>query len=185
QVLSDIPFAAACWAVILLYDRPGPWRAPRMLLAALLMAWAILFRPVGIVLLPAGLLYTMLRFREHGFRPAAPVLALAAAGIALLLAYPGELPLLISPSRLARALHVNEWAWYNIRTYRISVFDSHLYPFPWARANDAYHVLSVGLMALGLLAWLRHAWRRFAAVFMVLYAATLVMLPFSQERYLW
>ena len=47
-----------------------------------------------------------------------------------------------------------------VRAYPLSVFDLFLYPFPWNRANDVYHVVVAVLAVIGAIGWLARAWAR-------------------------
>jgi hypothetical protein len=70
------------------------------------------------------------------------------------------------------------------RAYSGSALEAHLYPFPWDRANDVFHVATFGLAALGLLAWTRTSWRSAAWLFTVSYLLLLLFAFNRSGRYL-
>jgi hypothetical protein len=82
QILSDLPFAALVWFLISVCDREGYWGARRIVAATLLLAVAMSFRTAGIAIIPAVLLFTVLQFRQHRWRPAVAVFVCAALGVA-------------------------------------------------------------------------------------------------------
>jgi hypothetical protein len=70
-------------------------------------------------------------------------------------------------------------------TYRLGVFQSHLYPFPWKAADAVYHVASVAVMLVGLAEWLRRAATCFVAIFCCVYLAMLLSIVQLDMRYAW
>ena len=183
-VLADLPFAACVWGVLVLYEAtgPGPWRPARWLAVAALGSAALLFRIAAVPLVPALVLAALLR---RDFRPATYALALVWGGSFLgldaLLPMTSAVGSQVStdPARLLPHILVN------LRTYLYGFGQSLLYPFPWNRANDAYHVLGAVVAALGLLAWLRARPVRALACFALAYCAMLLVIPTRAERYLW
>ena len=186
-VLTDLPFAALIWAVISLADQKSDWTWRRTLLITLLGGFAILVRPMGIALIPALLLLTLVKYRQQGLKPAGPVMiwfgALLVAALFVNLQQVSVVAL--NPGRVLRWLNETHWGLEHIKFYRLTVFHSHLYPFPVDRANDAFHALSVALMGIGLFVWARRSWRTMLFMFAVVYAAMLMVIPAHQHRYAW
>ncbi|MBW2543648.1 MAG: hypothetical protein JRF15_16325 [Deltaproteobacteria bacterium] len=183
QILSDLPFAALVWCLISVYDRDGHWDARRIVAATLLVAAAMSFRTAGIAIIPATLLFTVLQFRQHRWRPAVPILVCAALGAAaavvggLFLGVEGRIPsgyFRIGGEFLSRLLF-----------YRFEISEGLLYPFPTEVANDAYHVVALLIVAVGLGAWLKKRWRSYVVTFSVSYGAMLMVVPVKDGRYLW
>ena len=183
QLLTDLPFAALVWLVIYVVDKPGRMTAARIIAVTALGIAAAAFRVPAAALFPALLLFTVLRYREHGFRPAIPLLVWLLGFALLTTVIPLER---ISAVRLHRIV---EWnlaeGTSNLRAYWSAVFESHLHPFPWSAANDAFHVITGLVMCVGLLAWVRKAFTKFGTLFLLTYAAMLLLLPLNSERYLW
>jgi hypothetical protein len=71
--------------------------------------------------------------------------------------------------------------------YRFGLFSAHTYPVPWNLPNDLYHVLALGLTALGLVLWLRHRKALFSllAIYTAGTAAMLLLVWATADRYLW
>ena len=183
QVQTDLPFAAFVWAVIYLYDRPGPWRSRRLILVSLVGACALLQRSAGLALIPAAALSTLVRFREHKFVPAIPVVVWSALLLIVATLWrPPGFTTQILPDDLRQ---VAGFLWRNVIEYRFALFESHLYPFSSDRMNDVFHVVSAAVMAVGLLTWLRTAYSRFLVAFAVVYTAALLVLPVHDTRYFW
>ena len=183
QLLTDLPFAALVWVVIYLVDKPGPFTPARILAVTVVGALAVAFRVPAVALFPALALYTVLRYRQHGLRPAIPLLILLVACLLLLSVIPFHKLSVVKFERIAQWSIADGLT--NLRSYRWAVVESHLYPFPWAAANDVFHVVTGILMLIGLASWLRNSWATFGAIFAVVYVAMLLLLPISQERYLW
>jgi hypothetical protein len=181
-IQSDLPFCAMLWAVVVAYDRPGRLTLGRLSLITALGAAAGLFRTFGVALGPAVLLYTLLRWRDHGPRAALPVLVWGAG----FLAVNALLPITsgFSPStRWITSLPRNVFG--NSFQYRYGPLDALLYPFPVGVLNDLYHVAGLVLMVIGLVVWVRAGWRSFAFAFAVSYVALLAVAPVADVRYQW
>jgi hypothetical protein len=178
--LSDVPFCGLVWATILLVDRPSPWTWKRVIGVTGLAGAAILFRPHGLVLVPALLLWGLLNQRRLGWWPLVPGLVLSVAGIVGRSLVPGSA---VRPLPSIRNL-VGQFIDPTPR-YHFALFESHLYPFPGNLPNDVYHVLSVALMLIGLFAFARSNPRRFSLVFTVIFALALASLRAVDLRYAW
>ncbi len=187
QVLSDLPFTAIVWALILVADRPGPWRAGRIAAITALGGTAILYRMAGLAVIPALLAFTVLRHREHRWKPVVPVAVwLGCLLIGLFIADLGDVSVLSLRDILnGAAFRTNGWGVGSILAYKVVFLESHLYPFPQDRLNDVFHLLTGALMAIGLAVWLRKAYRRFLVAFCVMYGLMLLALPLHSVRYLW
>jgi hypothetical protein len=184
QLLTDLPCAALIWAVIYIIDLPGRLDAKRIAAVTLLGGYAMSFRVPGAVILPALILFTILRYREHKLRPLVPILIwmLGVTAVALVTS--------IARFGVIRFSRIFEWHWAeiveNARVYgSVVLFQSHLHPFPWAGANDVYHVVTGLLMLVGLGAWARTGYNKFGTIFAVVYAGVLLVLPIYGGRYLW
>jgi hypothetical protein len=181
-VLADLPFAACVWGVVLLCDAPAEGRAGRWLAVAALGIAALSFRIAAVPLIPALVLVALLR---RAFKPAPYAVALLWGGC--FLALDALLPM---TSAVGSQFSPDAGRWIqhltvNLRTYVYGLGQSLLYPFPWNRANDAYHLLAAGVAALGLLAWLRPRPFRVLMGFVLAYGAMLLLIPTRAERYLW
>jgi hypothetical protein len=187
QLLTDLPLAFTLWAVIVLMDLPGRLTPARLIGVTLLGAWAMLFRTAGLVLVPALLLFTVLRYKDHQLRPLIPVLAWSAGLLILSVVVDvRETSVLrFTPERILNWLTVTNFGLANIQAYLPSVMESQLHPFPNARANDVLHVLTSLLTAVGLIAWVRTSLTRFAVLFALVYAALLIIAPVHNTRYMW
>ena len=183
QLLTDLPFAALVWAVIYLTDRPGRWSFTRIAAITFLGAFAVMYRVPGAALFPALMLFAALHFREQGWRPALPLLLWVVGLLVLATVAP------IEKFGVVRFGRILEWDWAqlsaNAKDYWSAMFESHLHPFPSPRANDLFHVVTGALMAVGLLSWVRGALFRFGTIFAFMYGVMLLVVPFSQGRYLW
>ena len=184
-VQPDVGFCAFVWAIFCLADREGPWRSGRILAIAVLGLAALAFRVAALPLVPALAVYAWLHRRDVGWRALIPVAVWCACGLIAALAIPGALTfgrlVALEPARLIR--NVAEAA----RVYPFAALDLFLYPFPWNRANDAYHLVIAGFAVIGAVAWFRQDVRervRLLTVFAVFYIGMLLVLPMQDGRYL-
>jgi len=181
-VQSDLLFALLVWSVITLYDRDGPFTRGRIAAITFLGAFAVATRTFGVALVPVVLVFTLLHWRQHGFRPAIPV-AIWGGGF---LAANAVLPLTAGfPDVAAIIQGVVPTAIDHIVNYRYALFYATLYPFPWDRANDIYHVLALLITFGGLATWLPSSFHRFSVVFAAIYVAMLMVAPVLATRYMW
>lgn len=180
--LSDLPFCAMVWAVILVADRNTPLTWRRASALGVLTGYAAMSRVAGVALVPAVALLALVRpLDRRALFSVVGVFALGAAGALSVFgldSVPFARLILRAPSLVDRA-------WANALLYRLPVLDVTLYPFPWDRANDAYHLLALGLMAVGVPAFLRRFGRSFLGVLLVPYGAMLLVAPVADQRYLW
>src|SRR5262245_54432227 len=155
KILTDLPFAALLWVVIVLMDAPPRMSAKRIAAVTVAGGAAMLFRTPGIALIPALLLFTLLRYRDHKLRPALPVALWIAAALPIALVADISAGSVVSPdpSRLLRWLTMTHFGIDNIIAYLRVVPDSFLTPFPFSIANTIYRYLALALMVLGLGSW--------------------------------
>jgi hypothetical protein len=187
QILTDLPFAALLWAVIYIVDRPGAFTAKRILAVTLLGAYAVAFRTTGVVLVPALLLYTVLRYREYGLRPAVPVVIWLSGYLTLRLVTSVSQAALINthPGKIYEWIFVAQLPLKNGVRYAAHLVSSFTNPMPWPAANYIFHAVATLLMLVGLAVWLPHAYKRFVVALSLSYIALILILPLSQGRYLW
>lgn len=179
-VQPDVGFCAFVWATFCVADRSGPWRATHVVTVTLLGLAALAYRVAALPLVPALALYALLHRRDIGWRPLIPVIVWCVCGLVAAVAVPGALTFasLIEPARLVQ--NIAESA----RVYPFAALDLYLYPFPWNRANDVYH-LALGLLAVvGAADWFRRELRRLLTAFAVFYVGMLLVLPMQDGRYL-
>jgi hypothetical protein len=178
--LSDVPFVGLVWLTILLADRTTSWSWARVIGVTGAAGAAILFRPHGLVLIPALLAWGVLNGRRLGWRPLIPGLALSFTALV------GRL---LVPDTAMRTWPPLRWLVGELLSpsprYHLAVFENHLYPLPGNLPNDAYHVLSGALMLVGLIAFARVDPRRLWVVFAVIFALALASLRAAEIRYAW
>lgn len=181
--MSDLPFCALVWAAIFVIDRPGRWSVARIVTVTGLTAAALLYRAAGAALIPALLLYAALQYRRLGLRPAIPgALLLMLIGAGALVFPIGGLSSQVPSLSVARLLGMVG----RLADYKLAFLQSHLYPFPSNVANDAFHLVSVGLMLIGLAVFAYRTRVQFVTVFAVSYLAMLLVVPVEGgERYMW
>jgi hypothetical protein len=187
KVGADLPFCALVWAVIVLADlgdeRGHTWSPRHTAAIALLGSAAILYRTVGVALIPAAALYGLLHLRRRGLA----ALTVVAVWTVVFLGENALLPIVssyrnemtLTPTAIAGVILKN------FSYYRYPVMEGLFYPFATERANTLYHGVVMIPLAVGLVAWLRTSYRDFLAVFSVAYVV--VLLPFHAvaARYAW
>ena len=186
-VMSDLGFCALVWGIAVIADAPGPWDTRRTVLITLLGLATMAYRLVGLILVPVLLVFTVVRFRQHRYRPAtAPAVWLGALLLALVLMGPMSHAWLTAMSLANPASHTPFLRLLRrMAAYHFTVFESYVYPFPWRGLNFAYHIASALLMTVGLAVWTRASWRSFVVVFTALYSAVILIVPVVDGRYLW
>lgn len=181
QPQSDLGFATLVWAAIYLMDRGKPFTWLRVAGVFGLACAAMAYRYLGAALIPAIALFALLNTQGNARRLLVPVGVWAAGGVAALaVAGWGFVTTQVSldPRRLWIALPDV------VRVYRGSVIEAHLHPFPWNVANDAFHLLTILITAVGLMAWTRTSWRSGAWLFSAAYSLLLIMAFNRAGRYL-
>lgn len=180
---SDLGFCAFLWAVVLAADRPGPWTLGRLAVLALAGSAALLYRLAGVPLIAALVLTAIVRWREPGVRPAAPLVAWTVTLLVVVFGFrtTGAVGGLLD----FRPLELAGFVARNLAYYRFALAESLLYPFPAGWMNDAWHAGAGLTMLWGLWRWLREAWRTFLAHLAAAYLLFLLILPIHDPRYLW
>jgi hypothetical protein len=180
-VQPDVGFCAFLWATFWIADRSSSaWRASHVLGITLLGVAALAYRVAALPIVPALAAYALLNRRDVGWRPLIPVVVWCACGLAAAIAVPGALTFasFIEPARVVQ--NITESA----RVYPFAALDLYLYPFPWNRANDAYHFALALLAVVGAADWVRREHRRLLTAFAVFYVGMLLVLPMQDGRYL-
>jgi hypothetical protein len=181
-VQPDLAFSAFVWTVFWLVDHPGRWTWGRVAAITLLGLAALSFRLAALPLLPSVALYAAIHRRELGARPFVPVIAWCLCGAVAVAASPGAITLarLVprDPTVLVDAIAKSA------ATYSFAVLELFLYPFPWNRANDAYHLVVAALCLGGAVVGVPRMRSRLSMLFAVCYVAMLLVLPFQDGRYL-
>lgn len=176
--LTDIPFAGLVWLTLALAEPDRPMSVRRALAITAAAGLGIVFRPHGMVLVPALLVWGLLR-------PAAERWTALIPGAVL-----GGLTLIgraIVPAAALRALPnpggvLSRWLSVDSR-YHLAVFESHLYPFSGDFANDVYHAVSVPLMLVGLVAFFWRHRTSLVLFFTVFYVLALAGFGGAQFRW--
>jgi len=170
------------WTLFYAVDANGRWSWTRVVAVSLLGLLAIAFRTAAIPIVPALALYAGIHRRELGIRPFVPVLVWCVVGAGAVMALPGALTFarLVprDPGLLVRA--ISESA----TIYPFATLDLFLYPFPWNRANDAYHLVVAAFGVVGAFLWLPRMRSHVSILFAALYVVMLVVLPMQDGRYL-
>src|SRR5688572_9559702 len=186
-VLTDLPFAAVLWAVFLIADDERAWTWRKIVLITALGGFAVLLRPIGIAIVPALLAFTIVRYRDYRWAPAIPVALwlVGIVGLSLVADIQRSSVVALNPARILAWLEFTDWGWRNIAFYRLTLFYSHLYPFPSNTANDVFHLISISVMLVGLLSWIRRSKSSLLVCFACAYGLLLLIIPAHQHRYLW
>ena len=178
HVQSDLPFALAAWATILVADNRGPWSRWRVAIVTLLAFATLSHRMLGVALVPALLAVAVARRKELGRRGFVPFCCLAGALLAAVVIRGVPELFIAYTANLALAQ--------NIAPLQLGLSHALLYPFPWDLANNVYHVAGVLLTVLGAVLWAREGgWRTLGFWFGAAYFGALVVLPFMVSRYFW
>ena len=181
--LSDLPFCAMLWGIVLLADSPRALSWGRAMLIGALTAYAIATRIAGVAVLPA---FVLLAWRRPLDRRVLLALtgAFVAVGLAgILVVGPEKVPFM---SHLFRSPEV---MWGRITAfgdkYRLPFFEATMYPFPWDLANDGYHALAMGMVPFGAMAFLKRYGQSMLGCLVVTYAIMILLAPVADARYLW
>jgi hypothetical protein len=174
--MSDLGFAALLWATILAVDSTKTWTWGRVAVVTALGFAAIAYRLVGVIIIPAVALYAAITWGRHRGRALVPAVAWSATGLGLLA---GPLAGTRGGVSLPSLAGIVDGLPSKIREYRYGLMDALLYPFPWDRWNDGYHV------AAGMVIVLWRARRSLLAIAVVAYLVFLAIVPVYDARYLW
>jgi hypothetical protein len=181
-VQPDAGFCAFVWATFCLADAPGEWSWGRVVAITALGIAAFAYRVAALPLVPGLALYALLHRRQLGTRPWVPVLVWCLGGALAAAASPGVLTFarLVprDPGVLIAAIVTAA------RVYPFAVLDLFLYPLPWNRANDVYHLVIALLAVVGAIVWVPRVRSRLSILFAVFYAGMLLVLPMQDGRYL-
>ncbi|HEX7123260.1 MAG TPA: hypothetical protein VF178_12865 [Gemmatimonadaceae bacterium] len=183
--ISEPGFCALLWGLLLVVDgAQDRWGARRAVAVTLLGFGAMAYRVAGVALVPAVGLWALLHWRRVGPWAFAPVVAWCTAAGAVVLA--GSLRL-VGPADMNALTFDILWRRLISRseTYKLAVFESHLYPFASDAANDVYHLVTALLMVVGTVVFLRSRWRSLLSLFALSYMAMLLAVPVADGRYLW
>src|SRR5688572_7008585 len=182
-VMSDLPFCAAVWCVIIAANDEGPLSRGRLLTMAIAGALAFTFRMAALALLPAIALMAIMRPRREWPGLALVATAWVVVGALVMFGLRTSTALVTETARDGARL-LNDF-FYNTVFIRRAVAETFLYPFPSNLANDVLHLV-LALVALGG-AWklLRDGPRRFAWAFAASYIFMLLVLPTRSPRYWW
>ncbi|MBL8982443.1 MAG: hypothetical protein JNL26_09695 [Gemmatimonadetes bacterium] len=181
--LSDPGFCVLLWGCVSVVDRTTTWTAWRTTLVTVLGAVAMAYRAPGVVLVPALLLFGLLRWLQWRGRPWVPVAVWGVAGLGALAVGLVQVPyrdLLGSTFRGAEQRWLLAW-----NEFRFACFEVMGYPFAGDRANDAWHLVGALALVLGAVVLVRRYRHTFLAVVVVAYAAMLLISPVANTRYYW
>jgi hypothetical protein len=181
HIQTDLGFAALIWSVLVLLDRPGKMSWPSVAAIFALASMAMAYRYLGAALVPTIALYAFLHRERVGRRLLLPLTLWGLGGIAVVA--------LVGPDFLTTQVSTDvTWLWRGIRplvnTYSEPAVASHLYPLPGNLPNDVFHVASLTLAVVGLVAWSRRSWRSAPWLFTAIYLLTLQMAFNRSGRYL-
>jgi len=177
-ILSDLPFAGLVWLALLLADGEGEWAWGRSAALTAAAVAAILFRPHGMILIPALGIWGLLNFRRGGWKVLAPTpLLLAGTAVGRWIVGSGAVRNFPAIETLLRHLLSPDLR------YHFAIFEAHLYPFASDLGNDVFHVCTVALMLVGLVHFVRHRSRSLAVAFGLLYTTALASMPAADIRF--
>jgi len=182
-VMSDLPFCAAIWCVLVAADSDGPLSRGRLITMWIAGTSAFAFRMAALALLPAVALSILLRPRRQWLGLTLVTGVWTATGALVMFALPTSSALIAETSfDWSRILFdVRE----NLGVIRLAVLETFLYPFASNPANDVLHVVELLLAVVGTWALLRAGPRRFAYIFALSYVLMLLVLPTRAARYWW
>lgn len=175
--LTDVVFVGVAWLTIAAAEERRPWGWGRVVAVTLLLGTAVAFRPHGLTLIPALVLWGIIHRKKVGSRVFAPAAAIVAGLVVAWLVLPGGSMRSIRPLRMLVNLVSGG------PRYHFAVFDSHVYPFPWNLANDGYHIVSFALMIVGLWLFARRHGLTLSLVFGAVYGLALASMTPSDPRY--
>ena len=180
---TDLVFAAFAWGIIYMIDAGGERRLAQLAVLSVLGVVAVMFRPSGVALIPAVVVFALMKRREGELRLLVP----AAAWVLAFISVNAILPVSTSYADQVAfdAMTALRTAVANLWAYRLAVFESHLYPFRGPYVSDAYHVITAILMLIGFFAWFPRLRRRFLFNFALFYFLVHLVFTYTASRYLW
>ena len=182
-ILSDLPFSAAIWCVIIAANADGPLSRRRLLTMAIAGAIAFSIRMAALALFPAIALLALVRPRREWPGLSIVVLVWVVAAALVMFGLPTSTALAAETARDGARLLFDLVE--NTVFIRRAVVETFLYPFPSNMANDVFHGLLVLVALAGTWKLLREGPRRFAWLFAASYIIMLLMLPTRATRYWW
>lgn len=181
--MSDLPFAALLWALVLVADHNERWSWQRVAGVTALGFALLSYRVAGVAILPALGLYGLLRWRRDRGRSLVPVVAWAGAGLAALVAGLVRNPYADGVNAVKTTLST-QLSIINAN-YRLMLFEAELYPFGLDRWDDIYHIVASLVVLTGGLVMLWRVRRSFLLLLVVAYGAMLALAPVADLRYAW
>jgi len=182
-VMSELPFCAAIWCVLVAADSDGELTRGRLVAMAIAGALAFTFRMAALALFPAIGLWLLLRPRREWPGLVAVTLVWAVAAALVMFALPTS-SALIAETKLSAGQVLFDLS-ENARIIQRSVLGGFLYPFGSNMANNVLHIIQLLLTALGSWSLFRAGPRRFTWLFAVSYIVMLLVLPTRSTRYWW
>ncbi|MBK8248050.1 MAG: hypothetical protein IPK85_11705 [Gemmatimonadetes bacterium] len=181
--LSDLPFCAMLWGIVLLADSPRALSWSRTALIGALTVYAIATRIAGVAVLPALVLLAWRRPHDRRVLLGLTSAFVVAGVVGILVVGPDKVPFM---SQMFRSPEV---MWGRITAfgdkYRLPFFEATMYPFPWDLANDGYHVLAMGMVPFGVLAFFKRYGQSLLGCLVATYAVMILLAPVADARYLW
>ncbi len=178
--LSDPPFTACVWALLLIVPPDSRFSTPRAAGVAAILGVSLAFRQAGAALLLAFGLYLLMAWALRRPRAGAAVFAsLIVAALAVwMIASPG-IGILTAPGEL------RYWLGYIGGMYAQTLLETLLYPFGGNTVDDVYHVAGVLAAALGLVLLVAAARRHLLPWVLLCYGLMLAGVQVAEPRYLW
>lgn len=184
QALSDLPFCATIWAVILLTESEREaWSWGRVLAITIFGVAAISTRLAGIALIPAMAAFATLHFRTQRFRPLVPLLFWIGAFVLTSAMIPTTAT--IQGIVTADSASLSDVVRMTVSAYGLGVLEAQLYPIANSDVSRLWHVVTLTFLALGTLSAIRAYWRSFLGAFAFAYACMLLLIPLITTRYIY
>jgi len=181
--MSDLPFAALLWGLILLADHNQPWSWRRVAGVTALGFMLFSYRVAGVAIIPALGLYGLMRWRRDRGRTLAPVLAWITAGMVAMALGMVRNPYADGVSAVRLSLDTQ------LRiikgNYRLMLMEAELYPFGIDRWDDVYHVVASIIVVVGALVLAWRLRRSLLLLLIIAYGAMLALAPVADLRYAW
>lgn len=183
SALSDLPFLALLWGLVLIgdIDRPLSWR--RTLAIFAVGSFMMSVRIIGVAIVPAVLLLAIARPRDRMKLLIIGMTWVALALIALLAVGFENVPFLRHALRGPAVIFGRFMSAFT--TYRFGLLESLLYPTPWDLVNDAWHAAGLLLLPIGAWDFVKRYGRSLLGCVAVCYVLVMVSAPVADPRYLW
>ncbi len=181
--LSDLPFAALLWALVLVADHDEQWSQGRVAAVTALGFALFSYRVAGVAVVPALGLYALLRWRKDRGRSLLPVIAWGGAGLLAIALGIVRNPYADGVDAVSMTLSTQLAI---VRSnYRLMLFEAELYPFGINRLDDVYHVIASVFVVIGGVILLWRIRRSFLLLLLFAYTAMLALAPVADLRYSW